>query len=73
MGKSKKQTGITPTIVSNQTITSVRLPNWLVNAANDIVKKRDFLSFSEFIRYAVRKEVDYQLSIIYIPQINKKD
>ena len=50
---------------------TVVIPNYLMNAMRDLVKKRGFANVSEFMRFAIRKEIDYQLSMIYVPQVKE--
>lgn len=52
---------------------TVIIPNFLMNGMRDIVKKRGFSNLSDFIRYAIRKELEFQLGMIYLPQIKEKD
>ncbi len=44
----------------------------LLNRITDISCKMGFATDSEFIRYAVRKELDYQAELLYVPQIKKE-
>ena len=50
---------------------TVVIPNYMMNAMRDLVKKRGFANVSEFMRFAIRKEIDYQLSMVYVPQVKK--
>ena len=50
---------------------SIRLQNHMINRISDVVKKRGFSSKAEFYRYAIRKELDYQTDLIYIPRVIK--
>ena len=52
---------------------SIVLGRQLMNRISDVSRRMDFTTESEFIRYAVRKELDYQAELLYMPQIKKED
>ena len=52
---------------------STRFGRHLLHRIADISRRKGFSSQSEFIRYAVRKELDHQSQLLYNPQINKED
>ena len=54
-----------PTV--EQDVMSVRFGLHLLNRVHDIRRKRGFITASEFIRYAVRKELDLQAQLKYMP------
>ena len=51
---------------------TVVIPNYMMIAMRDLVKKRGFANISEFMRFAIRKEIDYQLSMVYVPQVKER-
>ncbi len=54
-------------------VLSIRMQNHLINRVKDIATKRGFSSMSEFYRYAIRKELDYQTNLEYLPRVKNHD
>lgn len=47
---------------------SIVLGRHLMNRISDISRRMDFSTESEFMRYAIRKELDYQAELLYMPR-----
>ena len=50
---------------------SIYLTQPLINRAKQTTKRLNFISLSDFVRYAVRKELDYLDSLSTIPKIKQ--
>lgn len=50
---------------------SIVLGRHLMNRISDISRRMNFSTESEFMRYAIRKELDFQARLLYMPQIKQ--
>lgn len=45
-------------------VVSVRIPDWMIDKAYILIEKGIFISFSELVRYAIRKLLREYLEVI---------